>query len=1552
MRALSVGRLVVWSLSIYLYLLTGAVVFPSVAQPITRTAVLEEVGRCGIPGLPYYRLVRLKMSIQEPYVFLLGDNRIFVADFSRPQNPRYIKTLEFPGEENLQDFVVNKSVAYVITGEKLILIDIENGNIILEHSFEEEALGYFGSDRIFLYKQFLFISHYFKGGKTLIFDISDPIRPKFVGQIPEYSVTLIDQNFASADGDTDIVVFDLSTPTTPKAIATVRPGFSPWHVVAIVAERYLHVEGQVFDISAKGIPVKEGSSIVKEGKYVGKCDNFLVIDGEDGVYIYDISRPLFPTLAAFYPDISAKGIIGNLVLGIWKNSLYAFEIKPIEYPLKMAFSSHVCAQLFDAVAVTSDIKLVAVASEKTVQLLRAEDRSPVGQFEHHAEVTAVSISPGAALMAVGLANGVVVIWNLKTAAPIKTLALPSVTAAIQHIIFSPSGKYVAIWTQLSFISVYDLLNNTCTLLPRDISPLDAAFSPDEKFLIVVKNSPVLYELPVLKPLMSLPFTVEYPGKVAFSPDGKLIAFASDNKILIYNRETSETTNLEGHKDQICGLGFFQNGALLASFDCDQIIIWNPLSGVQERVIQIAWSPDDGYISTNGLCALWDWCNGFKLFDLPSGRLVTSWEEWGGGPVAVSPTGEMAAIAGGSSPDYRKEIRLIEIATGKEIKTLNFYENIKDLFFSADGKFLIVYYPYYKVNVFDIESGKLLFPAWEGLLAVTSDMQLALTYDGITNTFTGQLIKSYKLDTYRGKWFFSPNKRWLVGAFADYGKVSVWDWVADPEAKSYSYRDPSHTWQKGGPVAVSPDSTSLLIGATLFDIASGKTVRTFGTEEPTAVAFSRDGQLIAMGYKDGRIVIWETSTAKSMAILAGHTLPVTSLAFSPDGGFLVSGSCRYWYWAAQEWDKRVGICRVWKIRELTQPASGIRPSAEAPGFTIKLEPQTVTVTPGATVRVLVKIVRTTYFGDVTLGAKLPAGTAMTFNPPTVRGEQAVADISVSPDILPGTYSLTIEGTGDNTTISVNLTLTVAIPSPSVFEMISKLRDPNNDITVTVNARSYLIATLKNRIDPETLQIEPRTDRAIVYLNIDETLVSSTDIAQKISRIEVALQEKSFDFQRHIQVLEGLITWVKVMNTPSVAWTATNFVLAGAKDVNKILEVKNVIENLEEAGHILSLKDKLDLFAESRPTSLLCKALRFVLEKTLGNPMQEMKGDLLRYLQEAVISYRKAEEILQRGDITEYEQAKEFLSALWRGKRYEKLAIELFKIMYMNWVRIGMKLAGPLLGKVTFGLSEFVEMVKEAADATNWTTDILYQDALLECNDFVELHYALTETAQYTLALSGNSSGLLEQRQKWASEGAKCSEQAANIPRKVVDYWGDIDLSSLLRSIRKITVHSPVEVQVCDSEGHVTGVVEGELREEIPNSFCDPSTNEILLFSPPDDVSYVIVGTDKGTYSMVVTNYLNGKEAQFVAHDVPINPRTLHRYAIRWETEANQVQEAVLQIDTDGDGVFEKHLVTGATLAGEDVQRLTKGTTIWWVIGPIVFVALGIVVFIFIRAVQNF
>ncbi len=102
---------------------------------------------------------------------------------------------------------------------------------------------------------------------------------------------------------------------------------------------------------------------------------------------------------------------------------------------------------------------------------------------------------------------------------------------------------------------------------------------------------------------------------------------------------------------------------------------------------------------------------------------------------------------------------------------------------------------------------------------------------------------------------------------------------------------------------------------------------FGHDRPiTSVAFSPDGNLIASGSWDETIKIWDVATRTLVRTLPGHTGNVMSVAFSPDGRLLASGA---WDETIRIWNARTGTL----VRTLTGHTDHVQSVAFSPDGTL-------------------------------------------------------------------------------------------------------------------------------------------------------------------------------------------------------------------------------------------------------------------------------------------------------------------------------------------------------------------------------------------------------------------------------------------------------------------------------------------------------------------------------------------------------------------------------------------------------------------------------------------
>ncbi len=332
------------------------------------------------------------------------------------------------------------------------------------------------------------------------------------------------------------------------------------------------------------------------------------------------------------------------------------------------------------------------------------------------------------------------------------------------------------------------------------------------------------------------------------------------------------------------------------------------------VSALSFSPDGKLLAVGtleGEVELWDPSRGMKLRDLLSLHLAV-------GALAFSPDGEYLAVGTASG-----ETRILDI-TGKELRRLRAHtDNVSALLwregtlFSGGYDDRIVAWDtsdWTEAAVLAEHNDWIYELGWDEERGVL----LSLSADGTLRVWSPGSWRVEKIIQCEGALSFSLGPGgYLALGFSD-GRVVVLDTVKDRHVavlRTGSGPVSVLGWAPGGNlVLVSGDSLQLwfpLRRRLLGEVTGYYT-------DVSALSFSPDGGLLAVGYRDGRIFLIDTGKPGDVSYLGRHGLQVTGLSFSPKGESLASGSMD---WTVAIWDLRREK-RKKLLEDHTYPVTGV------------------------------------------------------------------------------------------------------------------------------------------------------------------------------------------------------------------------------------------------------------------------------------------------------------------------------------------------------------------------------------------------------------------------------------------------------------------------------------------------------------------------------------------------------------------------------------------------------------------------------------------------------
>lgn len=579
----------------------------------------------------------------------------------------------------------------------------------------------------------------------------------------------------------------------------------------------------------------------------------------------------------------------------------------------------------------------------------------------------IAVSPDGKLLAAVLNNNAIQIWNVETGKELRQFKGPQ--GYVTSLLFAPDGKSIAArgndrTTYLIETETGKELRQIKAKQPQAggvrvfvgggvINGAEGvAFSPDSKTIATAEmefdmQKATVYikisETDTGKEIRQIDATQGGVSSIAYSPDGKTLAFGSGTNVLLREADTGKEIRTINNQGGIAGLQFAPNSRTLAVKGRDQIVrLFDPSNGNKTHELGEA-----AVVAGNNAA--------FVNFNMPAVR-----------DFAFSHDGKLVGMGGSQT------LRFFTVETGKEQATGGGHRGaVATVLITPDGKTMISRGADGTIRRWDTADGKELGQfnepkgttsavfAPDGKSAALASADGTIRLVAVADGKELHSVKGHQNGT--GALAFSPDSKVLASRGSADGTIRLFDAVKGGEIRQITLpgANPAgpggvvfirggYAGNNGMTLVFSPDGNTLTtsispfgniimrnpggappaapVGAIhMWDVATGKEIRKItlpANRNVTNLAYSPDGRLLAAENADQTISLWEIASGRERALLGtpagagqpnqpvfigggfgGIGVPASAvsmtIAMSPDGSLL----------AARGADNTV---RVWEI----------------------------------------------------------------------------------------------------------------------------------------------------------------------------------------------------------------------------------------------------------------------------------------------------------------------------------------------------------------------------------------------------------------------------------------------------------------------------------------------------------------------------------------------------------------------------------------------------------------------------------------------------------------
>lgn len=511
--------------------------------------------------------------------------------------------------------------------------------------------------------------------------------------------------------------------------------------------------------------------------------------------------------------------------------------------------------------------------------------------------TSVAFAPDARHLYAGGMDRAIRVWQGQLA-PRQAIASFNSTKQMWFAAYSPDGKWLAMSGEDKTLQVRDVryLRQVGALALEDApaAVFGMATSPDGTKLAAAcfDKSVRVWDVKTRKLLATFEGMKDRAWMVAFSSDGKRLAGAAGSldkpeeqgEVKVWEVESKkELLDLRGVEASCMSVAWSPDDRWLAVGTRDGLAkLYDATTGKEVHVLKghkegttvraVCFSPDSRYVATgatDGTVRVWDTETSKQVAQMEAQKSGVNGLDW-------SRDGKhLAAAQWPASRPEGSEVRLWQVEEDEEeirfkekAKLVGHKGHVLCCAFAPDGKTLAsgggIYAQYGETMLWDVES-----------------CQALATLHGHTRWVEGLT--------------FAPDGKTLItggGTHDSAGEVRFWNVFADG---GWKYPE-AHQGQICC-AAWSPDGKTLATGSydrsiKFWDVATATLafeLKDTHKKHLRSLSFAPDGKTLASSSDDETVKLWDLAAKKEIAELARHPMQVTCVAFSKDGKFIATAS---------------------------------------------------------------------------------------------------------------------------------------------------------------------------------------------------------------------------------------------------------------------------------------------------------------------------------------------------------------------------------------------------------------------------------------------------------------------------------------------------------------------------------------------------------------------------------------------------------------------------------------------------------------------------------------